>query len=176
LKHLLLSATALLAAAALAAGCGSSSAVTVQADTTVSPNASLTKAKFIDLANQICMSSWHILVYAHRDEMDRLYKADPDLSDEELFAQATQSAYLPEMESNVVAGIRELGAPPGETQAVEEVIGSMQEAIERGLNGESVNSRPEIKALFGDYRRHAERYGLGECRMENITLPHPYLH
>jgi hypothetical protein len=47
----------------------------------------------------------------------------------------------------------------------------MQEAIERGESVDPVNTRPDIKALFDDYNRRAERYGIDECRVENITLP-----
>jgi hypothetical protein len=107
-------AAALAAAVAIVAGCGGESAFTVQADTTVSPRASLTKANFIDEADEICMENWHALVEAFLDKRNDLRRSEPDLTDEEQFGQATRSAYLPTMESHIVSQIRELGAPSGE--------------------------------------------------------------
>jgi hypothetical protein len=164
-------AAAVLAAAAIAAGCGGdSSAFTVQADTTIKTNDSLTKAEFLEQANAVCMRNWHVVVDAFRAKSADLRSSQPQMSDGERFAEATGSAYLPNMESYIVAEIQDLGAPPRQEQAVEELIGSMQEAIEQGRL-DPATSRAEILAAFSDYNRRASRYGLVECRLVSLTLP-----
>ena len=171
MTRLLPPAVAFIAAAAILAGCGGDSGFAVQGDTTVTPRASLTKAEFIRRADNLCMRNWHLVVADFLEYRDGLRTSEPQLTAEQRLVKAIRSAYFEAIDPRIVTELQAIGAPAGEAKAVEELIGSMQEAIERGERGEPVTTRPGVMALFAGYNRKAERYGIPQCRMSRLALP-----
>jgi hypothetical protein len=174
---------AVVAAIAVAAvGCGGSAGgdssahdgheFSVEGNTTATISASLTKAKFVAHVNSLCKRKWPFILHAFREYRGDLGTSEPRLSNTQRFVKATRLAYFASIGFHIFDEAHRLGAAPGQKRAVEEVLGSMKEGIERGQRQRPVTSRAQVKALFAEYNRLAHRYGLDECLVTGRHLPH----
>jgi hypothetical protein len=142
------------------------------ADTTVTPVNSLTKAKFLAHANDLCRRKWPFILNAARQTANFTRKLHPETSELEQYRRGVRISYYPAIDFHLYDEIQRLGGPPGETQTIEEVLGSMQEAVERGQR--MVTSSPaQVEKLFSVYNQIARHYGLDECLFEGGHLPYP---
>ena len=88
----------------------------------------------------------------------------------------TQSAHAPigacaVIDFHIFDSIRILGAPQGEEREIEEIIGPMQSAVERGQKKlVPVSSVAQVSTLFGEYNRRARQYGLDDCLVDESHL------
>jgi hypothetical protein len=168
---LFLAATVLLGMAV--AGCGGdgddSAAATdgkkksfeVQASTTVSPDRSLSKTTFIAQVDRYCRQAWKEILRNYKEYSRTL---DTKLSQRQRTAQAIRLSLMAGIDFHIFDNVHFLGAPKGEEVEVEEIIGAMQEAVERGQRLDPLYSVAEVTALFSDYNQRAALYGLdGDC-------------
>ena len=170
---MLLLAAALVVAVAIA-GCGGDSSTatgeqtfSVKADTTMTAG-SITKAQFIDRVDKICHDGMAVV---RKNFTEYSGWQSPHLSKEDLFAKAVRLSFLAGLDFEVFDKIFLLKAPEGETKQVEEVIGAMQLAVERGQRELRVPSPAQLTALFADYNQRAREYGLnGECLVDGTQL------
>lgn len=169
----------LLAALVVLGGCGGSgddgsaasttNGFTVQANTTMAAaKPRLSKAAFVKRANQYCRKAWVIVGQNYR-----VYgrTQDPSLHGKERTADAIRMSLMAGIDFHIFDNIHFLGSPVGEEQEVEEIIGPMQEAVERGQRLGPLYSAAEVTALFGDFNRNASRYGLRDCLVNSQHLP-----
>lgn len=174
-------AMAIAVLAVLAVGCGGGTGgdtsaggdhkFPVNADTTVTPVQALSKAKFVAHVNDLCRRKWPFVLNAVRQTRNFTRKLYPQTSPLQRYIRGVHVSYFAAIDYHIFDEIHRLGAPPGETQAVEDVIGSMQEGVERGQQTR-VTSPAQVKALFVDYNRIARRYGLDQCLVEGAHLPY----
>lgn len=135
----------------------------VAADTTITiASPTITKAQFVARVNALCRKALAKVI----DNFAIYSKTqDPQLSDAEKFADAAQLSVLAGIDFHIFDSIRRLGAPRGQVRAIEEIIGSMQFAVESGQrqNPPKLHSVADMAKLFGDYNKRASQYGLDEC-------------
>jgi hypothetical protein len=178
----LTAAIAVVLAIEAAAGCGGTAEgdpapagreYSVRADTVMTTETSVTKASFVSGANDLCRREWPNVLHNFTK-----YSGwqSPRLGEATVFAKAVRLSYMPGVDYYVFDEIHAMPAPPNEKGAIEEVIGTMQSAVERGegRGGEPVPipSRAKLQAMFADYNRLAHRYGLDECLIAGAHLPH----
>ena len=146
-----------------------------RAETTATTTKSVTKTnpKFLAQANSLCRRKWRFVLNAVRQTAVLWAKQYPRVDERQNFLRAVHLSYFASINYVVFDWIRRLGAPPGQAQAVEDVIETMQEAVERGERGVPVTSVAQVKGLFADYNRKASRYGLDKCLVAGGHLPHP---
>jgi hypothetical protein len=144
----------------------------VRAGTTPTVTQSMTKPKFVAIVNDLCRRKWRFILHAFREYRGDVQVLEPQLTGKQVFVKATRLAYFASIGYHIYDHVLGLGAPPGEKQVVEELLGSMQEGIERGQRLRPVTSRGEVEALFADYNRIAGHYGLDECLVKGKRLPH----
>lgn len=160
-------ALALIAIAALVAifaGCGGADSATepsftLRADTTMTVG-SVTKARFVAQANQACRHGWVVIL-----ENFAQYSSwqSPKLSERALFAKSVRFSFLAGLDFYIFDDIQKLKAPAGEKENVEEVIGKMQIAVERGQRELRAYTPAQLSAQFAEYNQAARRYGLEDC-------------
>jgi hypothetical protein len=180
--HRQIAAMATAVLAAIAIGCGgsaggdpskSSHEFSVRADTTMAPVASLTKAKFLAHINSLCRRKWRFVLNAVRETAVVWARKHPKVTPEDNFIRAVHQSYFASIDFLIFDWIHHLGAPPGQTRQIEDVIGTMQEAVELGQREVRVATVAQLEALFADYNRKARQYGLEECLVRGGHLPHP---
>lgn len=164
---------------ASAAGCGggqdtsnsnpgnSDGVFSVRADTTVT-DTSLSKAQFITRMNKICRHGWHVIL---ADFAKYSGWQGPNLSRKDLYAKAIRNSFLSGLDFEIFDEFRFLGAPREEANEVEEVIGPMQIAVERGQRQVPVTNAGILEALFSEYNLRAQQYGLKDCLVSGAHLP-----
>jgi hypothetical protein len=166
------SATALM----IAAGCGGGegegegeTTYTVEASTTMTAaSPAISKPVFVKRMNKICRQAWIIIVdnfAEHRSWQD------PDESERDGFADAVRNSLMAGVVFHIFDDFRVLGAPPGEEQRIEAMIGSFQAAAEMGQKELwTAYSIEDVSSQFSEYNRRAERYGLGDCLVDDAHL------
>lgn len=166
---------AVVAAVAIGGGCGGDSAETaegggfkVQASTTVTTGSLPTKARFVARVNQICRKAWKLIL---RNFSRYSSWQSPRMSEADVFAKTVRLTYLASVDFYIFDPIYRMGAPKGEERAAEDVIGTMQIAVERGQRVVRVPTTEKLLALFADYNEVARDYGLDECLVEGPHLP-----
>jgi hypothetical protein len=142
----------------------------VRADTTVTTAAaSLTKARFLARMNRTCRRTWptilhNFVVYGRRP--------GPELGGRRRYAKAVRLTFTAGLDFYVFDAIYNLGAPPGDEERVEEMIGTMQESVERTQRGlRPIPSPRRLQAHFAAYNRLARAYGLDDCLVAGAHLP-----
>ncbi len=177
----LVAAAAIVALVALAMGCGGADDSptgsegrefqVTGADTTVTPVESLTKAEFLAHVNDLCKRKWPFILNAARQTANFTRQLHPDTSELQQYRRGVRISYYPAIDYHLYDEIQRLGGPPGETQTIEEVLGSMQEAVERGQRTVT-SSAAQIERLFAIYNPIARKYGLDECLFQGRHLPY----
>jgi hypothetical protein len=127
----------------------------VQADTTMTTG-SLSKAQFIVHANALCRKGWPRVRENYKE-----YTGFQDRkgSQKERFAETVRLSLLASIDFHIFDNIHFLGAPEGEAADVEEIIGPLQEAVERGQRLQPIYSPAELWPLFAVFNRRARAYG-----------------
>jgi hypothetical protein len=141
----------------------------VIADTTVTTAASLAKARFLARINRTCRRTWptilhNFVVYGRRPP--------PELGGGRRYAKAVRLSFIAGLDFYVFDAIYNLGAPPDDEQRVEEMIGTMQESIERTQRGlRPISSPGKLETHFAPYNHLARAYGLTDCLVAGPHLP-----
>ena len=159
---------------ALSAGCGGGGSAdaggqtySVEAGITVT-TADLPKARFIPRVNKICRHAW-VAILENWDVYSRTQ--DPQLSEKARFVEALRLSLMAGIDFHIFDEIYNLGAPRGEGHRVEEIIGQMQSAVERGQkNLAPIASVAQVSELFHDYNQRAHQYGLDDCLVDAAHL------
>jgi hypothetical protein len=131
--------------------------------------ASLTRAGFVVRINRTCQRTWptildNFLVYGS--------SLAPELSDKGRYAKAVQFSFMAGLDFYVFDAIYGLGAPRGEEEHVEEMIGAMQESVERTQRGlRPIRSAEQLEAHFDAYNALARAYELDDCLVAGAHLP-----
>lgn len=162
------------AIAATVAGCGGSNSndgegttYSVEANTVVTTS-SIAKAHYVPRINRLCRKAWGIIL-SNFTEYSSVQ--DPKVPKRKRFEEAVQLSLLAGIVFHIFDGIYNFGVPEGEEREVEEIIGSLESAAERGQKKLApVSSIPLIVELFGEYNERAEGYGLDECLVDEARL------
>jgi hypothetical protein len=161
----------LLTAVAIATltGCGDDGSVDAagrtyktEANTTMTVyKPSLTKVQFLHRINKICRKRWTIVL-----ENWRQYASLKE-GKKEWFDDAVREPLLAGIDFYIFDEIRQLGAPPGQEQEIEAIIGPFQIAVELGWKKRwQAHSLEEIFPHFAMYNERARRYGLVDCLVD----------
>lgn len=172
-----------LAAAALIAGCGAagkgSNQTTGSTASASRPygilyvNPGLTKQKFLAHVNALCRRKWRFIDNAVRQTSVLEGIAHPQMSKLERYTVGVHDSYYASVSYHIYTPIqRGVGAPPGEKQAVEDVLRAMLDGMSQGEKA-SVTKPAQVEAMFSDYNQLARRYGLDECLVTGGHLPRP---
>jgi hypothetical protein len=157
-KRLIVLLAAFVALAAIAAGCGSSddnSTDTVEVDVTV------TKAELIKQGDTICKQGNTEIEegfeqYADENNIPK----DKEPSDEQ-GVEIVETVIVPNLKTQSEL-IRGIGAPEGDEEQIEEMLDSLDQAIEEAEDDpESLFN--EDTDPFGDANEKAQAYGFSEC-------------
>jgi hypothetical protein len=135
-------------------------------------NPDLTKRKFVAHVNGLCRRKWRFIQNAVRQTSVITAKAHPQTSRLQRYSAGVQESYAASIGFHIYTEIQHLGAPPGEKQAVEDVLRAMQDGMKRGQET-PVTGPAQVEAMFTDYNRLARRYGLDECLAAGSHLPYP---
>ena len=138
---------------------------TVQAATDVTTG-SFTKAQFIKHANAICRRSHgQIEMYYKRYAKEQ----KPGTSDEDVYAGAMQALIIPGIQFEFDY-IRALGGPKGEERDVEDMVGTMQYAIETGQKSSTITTFEDLREQFADYNVLVRRFGINRCLIDKVPF------
>jgi hypothetical protein len=143
-------------------------AFTVEAITTVTTGSTPMKAVFLARVNRICRRNWSEILENFAEYSSWQGKG---LSEQQLFAKSVRDSYLAGVDFLIFDPIFRLGAPKGEEREVEDVIGAMQIAVEKGQRVVSVPTTKKLEDLFADYNQAAREYGLVDCLVQAGHLP-----
>ncbi|MET0305165.1 MAG: hypothetical protein ABW196_02925 [Solirubrobacterales bacterium] len=164
----------LVAAASLAIGCGgeggeesTGAGFNVYASTTVTTGP-LDKPRFVAHVNKLCREGWAEIL-DNFTEYSSWQKAKK-MSRQEVFIDSVRESFLAGFDFHVFDEIYLLGGPSGEEKDVEDVIGALQLAVERGQRQVQVSSPSQLTALFADYNRRARAYGLEDCLVDGVRV------
>lgn len=159
----------------LITGCGggvgnktnSDKTYSVEASTTVT-TASVAKAGYVRRVNRSCRKAW-VEILDNFAETRRLQ--NPKMAARQRFAEAVQLTLITGIVFYIFDEIQQLGAPPGDEHEVEEMIGVMQSASERGQKRLApISSVAQVIALYSDYNLQARDYGLVDCLVDEAHL------
>lgn len=119
----------------------------------------LTKTQFLAQANAFCAKQAKQTEQEVEDfstENNLRYRKDPPA---EVYEEAAEEVFVPSIERQI-DGLRELGVPAGEEQAVEKIYAAAEEGLQQGesnpallISGQALEN---VRGLAGDY-------GLDKC-------------
>ncbi|MGC1853261.1 MAG: hypothetical protein WA687_12565 [Solirubrobacterales bacterium] len=156
------------------AGCGDDGsddrqAYVVQAGTTMTvASPPITKTQFVARINKICRKAWvtvtdNFAVYSETQ--------DRDLSKSARLAEAIQLSLLAGIDFHIFDNFRILGAPTGQEDEIEAIIGPFQESVELGwINRPRLRSFPQVAEHFDEYNQRARQYDLDDCLVDQEHL------
>jgi len=134
--------------------------------TTASPP--LDKTRFLTQVNKICREGWKEVQGNFREYMS--YREPPETKREH-FEETVQVSLLAGIDFHIFDQIQNLGAPPGQSGQVEELLGSLQKPVELGqLAHWHAHTLAEIPPHFRDFNRRAQQYGLKDCPVDSSNL------
>jgi hypothetical protein len=128
----------------------------------------LAKAEFVARINGVCREAW-----AEALENWRVFIArqDPQIGARERYARAISTSFLYSIDFHVFDAIRQMGAPPGDEQTIEAIIGPFQATVELGwMERWRAYSIPEVVSRFETYNKRAAHYGLDDCLVDRQHL------
>jgi hypothetical protein len=160
-KRLIAVLMAVAALAAIAAGCGSDDSTDTD---TASAEVTITKEQLIAQGDAICKQGNEEIEdgferYAEENDIPK----NKEPSDEQ-GVEIVETVIVPNIKTQSEL-IRGLGAPEGDEEQVEELVDSLDEAIEAAEDDpEALFS--EDSDPFGDVNQQAQDYGFSECGEE----------
>jgi hypothetical protein len=158
-----------------AGGCGGSAdssssnaakTFVVEADTTMTAGTT-SKAPFVAQVNKICREGWPVI---RKNFAQFSGWQEPKVSKRQRFADSVRESLMAGIDFEIFDKIYRLKAPEGEKVTLEEIIGAMQEGVERGQREQPVHSAPEVIALFAKFNQRASQYGLPDCLADEAHL------
>jgi hypothetical protein len=158
-------------------GCGGNASgdedqtYSVVADTTMT-TASIAKAQYIPQVNKICRQAWAIIHHNFKEYSGWHETKHPtEAVKKKRFVNAVRLSLLAGIDFHIFDGIYRLGAPKGEERRLEEIIGPLQSAVERGQkNLAPISSVAKLATLFGEYNKRARQYGFADCLVDEPHL------
>lgn len=147
---------AVMAGAALAAGCGGDDSDAEGADTTVTTS-SLSKAQFVKKAEALCLQEEKRL-YARLKAYGNKNPAEGGVSEG---PEAVRKILLPPIQRQIDE-LRELGAPRGEEKQLETYLDALQEAVDT-IDEKGLSSSDELGRAYKRPNELVRKYGLKEC-------------
>lgn len=129
----------------------------------------LTKAQFIDRANEICRAAWPEVTeyWTGFVEWQSPKKSWAEKSGKERFDMAVYYSLLTGADFYLYDKIVELGAPAGEEEEIEAIIGPFYDIVELGRKKRwHAYSVAEVTDRFRPYNERAKQYGLDDCPVE----------
>lgn len=122
---------------------------------------SLSKAQFVKQANAICQKTKFDL----NKEGEAFVKQHAGGAQrEELFGDLARTIFLPAIEAEMAA-IRELGAPKGEEEEVEAILSAQQAGIDEMRELAAAAAVTELESPFAEASKKFGAYGLSACVM-----------
>lgn len=142
----------------------------VRASTTMETGP-LAKSQFVARVNRLCRHAWPVVLkdFAANTAYDAGQRSRLDRST--LYARSVRRSFLAGLDLYVFDQIRNLKAPEAEGGKVEEVIGKMQIAVERGWRGHPAHSPIQLGIQFANYNQAAISYGLADCLVDGPHIP-----
>jgi hypothetical protein len=128
----------------------------VRAETAITTG-SLSKDEFFERATRMCKNRQTLVLNRFRDFRDER----PGVKPSNLIADAAQSYLLPGIQF-VFDDLRLMGAPEGDEEQVEEMVGAFQFAVESGQR-RRISSAAQFGGLFRVFNELAHLYGLDQC-------------
>lgn len=128
----------------------------------------LTKAQFVTRVNKICRQAWDAVV----DNWAQFTsEQDKKKSKKERFDEAVRFPLLSGIDFYIFDSIRELGAPAGEEEEIETIIGPLQITVELGWKERwHAYSVADVAPRFETYNERTRKYGLDDCLIEADRL------
>jgi len=156
-SKLLTAAVAAAVLAALVAGCGSG-------DETTDETVTLTKVEFIKQGDAICKAGNKEIEEGFEEFAEENDLPDNGEPSNEQSVEIVETVILPSIQQQG-EGIRELGAPEGDEEQVDELLTSLEDAVAEG------EDEPELlfegkTDPFGDVNQQAKDYGFKVCGEE----------
>jgi hypothetical protein len=152
-----------LAAAAIVVGCGDDESSGSGSDGSIATS-SLSKEQFVKKVTELCNKG--------REDVPQRATAYQEKnppgkgSAAEYRAKAVQAVLLPMLEEEI-AKIREIGAPEGEEEQVEAMLGAQQQGVDEVAALDSLEPREGVmEAYFAEATRAMNDYGLEECAVK----------
>ena len=156
-KALLVAIAALVALAALVAGCGGG-------DSTTDETVTLTKTEFIKQGDAICKKGNKEIEEGfeeYAEENDLPQNKEPS---SEQGIEITETVILPNVQQQAEE-IRELGAPEGDEDQVDELLTSLEDAVAEGEDDPELLFKGETDP-FAEVNELAVDYGFKVCGEE----------
>lgn len=139
----------------------------MEASTTMT-TAQISKSDFLARMNETCRHAWRMIVKNY----ETYRQTQSSGSKRERVADAIQLSVLAGIDFHIFDNFRILGAPAGQEDDVEKILGPMQFAVERGQH-ERKPTAFTVGALakrFEDYNQRAAQYGLVDCLVNEAHL------
>ncbi|HXR30386.1 MAG TPA: hypothetical protein VN752_04545, partial [Solirubrobacterales bacterium] len=153
-KQLIAVVAGALALVVLVAGCGGGDDAEGEVTT-----ASISKAEFAKQADAVCKEGEKQV----EKDFSVYLKEHEDITKptEEDYAELVEVVLAPHVEEEI-DGIRELGAPAGDEDQVEELLEAREESLEAAKEEPELVVTDSTK-VFGEWRKLAQTYGLEAC-------------
>lgn len=155
LKRTVMLLFVVIAATAVAGGCGDDESSAGSIETS-----SLTKAQFIKKAGAICTESNENLLVEINAYIEK-HKSSSK-SEGEVIADALREFAVPKVESQIEE-IENLGAPAGDEAQIEAFLEAQRRSVESLAARQSLTLTPGIELAFRQPGKLARQYGLDEC-------------
>lgn len=151
-------------------GCGEDDETAgASANGDTAPDVSPEKAKFVRQTDEIC-------AFGRRQMMEALLAVAREsavpMSLAESIEVASREAWFAQV-AQTIRGIRELGAPEGEEEELENVLGALEDAVE-AAERTRIRSSVQFSRHFGDYNRLAYAYGFRNCLFRETHESRPW--
>jgi hypothetical protein len=168
--------------AAIAAGCGGDAAsskggdgsagaigqTSSQGTEATTPATSMTKARYVAWLNHVCRRSWPTILHnvaEYRGWQKR------NLSRKEQIEQTIRYSYMAGFDYYVFSKVIAWGPPGEHRHGGKRMINAMKKAAEDGLHRVWIGSLEELTAVFADYNRIAQQYGVDQCLVAGPHIP-----
>ena len=127
----------------------------------------VTRQQFIAQMNKTCREAWATIV-----DNFAVYSRtqDPTLNKQRRMADAIRLSLLAGLDFHIFDNFRILGAPKGEQEQIEDIIGPFQLSVELGLRRVRIRTLDQVPGHFSAYNQRARQYGLDDCLVDDSHL------
>lgn len=127
--------------------------------------ASLSKPEFVKKANAICASGEKEIESSFESFAKEHNLSESHPPNHEESEEAANTILIPSIEKQV-GDIRDLGAPKGESQQVDEILSAVEAALDKAKQDPAAFIEEEGGNSFAKANRMAREYGLTTCGKE----------